>query len=62
LGILESEAALIGDIGADVRAAEAAGATGVLVPTPVTLPAEVAEAPLVATDLADAVRLLREGR
>jgi D-glycero-D-manno-heptose 1,7-bisphosphate phosphatase len=62
LGILESEAALIGDIGADVRAAEAAGATGVLVPTPVTLPAEVAEAPLVATDVADAVRLLQEGR
>lgn len=62
LGITESGAALIGDIGADVRAAEAAGATGVLVPTPVTLAAEVAEAPLVAQDLAGAVRLLQEGR
>ena len=50
------------DVGADVRAAEAAGATGVLVPTPVTLAAEVADAPLVAQDLAGAVRLLQERR
>lgn len=62
LGITESGAALIGDIGADVKAAEAAGAAGVLVPTPVTLAAEVAKAPLVAQDLAGAVRLLQEGR
>jgi HAD superfamily hydrolase (TIGR01662 family) len=62
LGVTESEAALIGDIGADVRAAEAAGATGVLVPTPVTLAAEVADAPLVAQNLAGAVRLLQERR
>lgn len=60
LGIAESEAALIGDIGADVRAAEAAGATGVLVPTPVTRAEEVAGARLVARNLADAVVLLRE--
>ncbi len=60
LGIDESEAALIGDIGADVRAAEAAGATGVLVPTPVTRAEEVAAARLVAHDLAGAVVLLRE--
>jgi phosphoglycolate phosphatase-like HAD superfamily hydrolase len=58
LGIQESEAALIGDIGADVRAAEAAGATGVLVPTPVTRLEEVAEAQLVARNLAEAVSLL----
>ena len=62
LGVSESEAALIGDIGADVKAAEAAGATGVLVPTPVTLAGEVADAPLVAQDLAGAVRLLQERR
>ena len=62
LGIGESEAALIGDIGADVRAAEAAGAIGVLVPTPVTLAEEVADARLVAQDLAGAVLLLQEGR
>ncbi|VXB94393.1 D,D-heptose 1,7-bisphosphate phosphatase [Arthrobacter sp. 9AX] len=60
LGIEEREAALIGDIGADVRAAEAAGATGVLVPTPVTRAEEVAEAQLVARDLAEAVSLLSE--
>ncbi|WP_426765452.1 D-glycero-alpha-D-manno-heptose-1,7-bisphosphate 7-phosphatase [Pseudarthrobacter sp. 1G09] len=60
LGIDESEAALIGDIGADVLAAEAAGATGVLVPTPVTRAEEVAAARLVAHDLAGAVVLLRE--
>ncbi len=59
LGIHESEAALIGDIGADVSAAEAAGATGVLVPTPVTRAEEVAQARLVARDLAEAVALLR---
>ncbi|MDQ0146495.1 MULTISPECIES: D-glycero-alpha-D-manno-heptose-1,7-bisphosphate 7-phosphatase [Pseudarthrobacter] len=60
LGIHESEAALIGDIGADVGAAEAAGATGVLVPTPVTRAEEVAAARLVASDLSSAVGLLQE--
>ena len=59
LGIDASEAALIGDIGADVGAAEAAGATGVLVPTPVTRAEEVAAARLVAPDLASAVGLLQ---
>jgi HAD superfamily hydrolase (TIGR01662 family) len=59
LGIDESEAALIGDIGADVGAAEAAGATGVLVPTPVTRAEEVAAARLVASDLATAVGMLQ---
>ena len=59
LGIDESEAALIGDIGTDVGAAEAAGATGVLVPTPVTRAEEVAAARLVASDLATAVGMLQ---
>jgi len=59
LGIAASEAALIGDIGADVGAAEAAGAIGVLVPTPVTRTEEVAAARLVAADLASAVGLLQ---
>ena len=58
LGIAESQAALIGDIGADVGAAEAAGAVGVLVPTPVTRAEEVDSARFVATDLAAAVGLL----
>jgi len=60
LGIDPSEAALIGDIGADVQAAEAAGACGVLVPTPQTRAEEVADARLVAGDLAAAVDLLLE--
>ena len=59
LGISASQAALIGDIGADVGAAEAAGAIGVLVPTPVTRAEEVAGARLVAADLASAVGLLQ---
>jgi HAD superfamily hydrolase (TIGR01662 family) len=46
---------LIGDIGTDVDAAAAAGATGLLVPTEVTRAAEVAQAPAVVADLADAV-------
>ena len=60
LGLETSEVALIGDIGSDVEAAEAAGAVGVLVPTPVTRPDEVARSRLVAPDLAGAVRLLLE--
>ncbi|MBX7443976.1 MULTISPECIES: HAD-IIIA family hydrolase [unclassified Arthrobacter] len=59
LGISASQTALIGDIGADVGAAEAAGAIGVLVPTPVTRAEEVARARLVAADLASAVGLLQ---
>ncbi|MFC0003735.1 HAD-IIIA family hydrolase [Micromonospora siamensis] len=46
---------LVGDIGRDVTAALAAGATGVLVPTPVTRPEEIAAAPHVARDLPAAV-------
>jgi histidinol-phosphate phosphatase family protein len=54
---------VIGDVGGDMRAALAAGATGVLVPTPITRPEEVAEAPVVAGTVADAVDLvLRRGR
>jgi histidinol-phosphate phosphatase family protein len=59
LGLPTSAVAVIGDIGADVEAARAAGAYGMLVPTPVTLPAEVEAAPVVAPDLSAAVdRLL----
>ncbi|HJW00092.1 MAG TPA: HAD family hydrolase [Arthrobacter sp.] len=60
LGLETSEVALIGDIGSDVEAAEAAGAVGVLVPTPLTRPEEVAGSRLVAPDLAGAIRLLLE--
>jgi phosphoglycolate phosphatase-like HAD superfamily hydrolase len=49
---------VVGDIGADVGAALAAGARPVLVPTPVTRPEEVAAAPHVADDLLAALDLL----
>jgi HAD superfamily hydrolase (TIGR01662 family) len=50
--------AVVGDIGRDMAAALAAGAAGVLVPTPHTLADEVAAAPAVADDLAGAVELI----
>ncbi|WP_222262251.1 HAD-IIIA family hydrolase [Modestobacter marinus] len=46
---------VIGDIGADVEAAAAAGAHGILVPTPVTRPQEVTAAPHRAPTLTEAV-------
>ena len=58
LGVQPSDCALIGDIGADVGAALAAGARPVLVPTPVTRQEEVDAAPEVARDLLAAVALL----
>ncbi|MFE5490395.1 D-glycero-alpha-D-manno-heptose-1,7-bisphosphate 7-phosphatase [Streptomyces virginiae] len=58
LGAAPARTVVIGDIGADVEAASAAGARGVLVPTPATRPEEVAAAPETASDLLTAVRLL----
>jgi histidinol-phosphate phosphatase family protein len=58
LGIAPERCAVIGDIGADVEAARAAGARAVLVPTPRTRAEEVAAAPEVAPDLEAAVELL----
>jgi HAD superfamily hydrolase (TIGR01662 family) len=55
LGVDPRRCVVIGDIGADVEAAHAAGALGVLVPTPATRAAEVAAAPIVASDLGAAV-------
>ncbi|MFI6067750.1 HAD-IIIA family hydrolase [Micromonospora sp. NPDC051227] len=55
LGTTPSRCVLVGDIGRDVGAAMAAGAAGVLVPTPMTRPEEVAAAGWVATDLPAAV-------
>jgi histidinol-phosphate phosphatase family protein len=57
LGVPTSRCVVIGDIGADVAAAQAAGARAVLVPTPVTRPEEVRAAPAVAPDLPSAVEL-----
>ena len=50
-----AECAVVGDIGSDVDAASAAGAYAILVPTPATLPQERSRAPVVCTDLRDAV-------
>jgi histidinol-phosphate phosphatase family protein len=59
LGVPVARCALVGDIGADVAAAQAAGAgAAVLVPTPVTRADEVAAAPCVAPDFGVAVDLL----
>ncbi|MDN3309387.1 HAD-IIIA family hydrolase [Microbacterium oryzae] len=58
LGLAPSQVAVIGDIGADMGAAAAAGARAVLVPTARTLPEEVAAAPAAATDLRAAVEML----
>lgn len=58
LGVRPAECALIGDTGADVGAARAAGARAVLVPTAVTRPEEIADAPEVAPDLGAAIDLL----
>jgi histidinol-phosphate phosphatase family protein len=62
LGIDPGRCAVVGDIGADVEAARAAGARGVLVPTPRTRREEVAAAPERASDLGEAVELLLGAR
>ncbi|GGM88678.1 hypothetical protein GCM10010106_39960 [Thermopolyspora flexuosa] len=57
LGVDVRDCVVIGDIGRDIEAAARAGARGILVPTPVTLPAEIAAAPEIAPDLPAAVAL-----
>lgn len=60
LGVPASRCVVVGDIGADVRAAQAAGAHAILVPTAKTRPEEVRLAERtaqVASDLTGAVRL-----
>jgi HAD superfamily hydrolase (TIGR01662 family) len=52
---------VVGDIGADVEAATAAGAVGILVPTPVTRRPEVAAAPRRAATLTEAVDAVLAG-
>jgi D-glycero-D-manno-heptose 1,7-bisphosphate phosphatase len=58
LGVPPQRVTVVGDIGADIEAATAAGAASVLVPTPVTRPEEVAAAPVVRPDLVAAVGYL----
>jgi histidinol-phosphate phosphatase family protein len=58
LGVAPDRCAVVGDIGADVEAARAAGARGVLVPTLRTRREEVDAAPEHAADLSSAVDML----
>jgi HAD superfamily hydrolase (TIGR01662 family) len=58
LGVLPAECVVVGDIGADVGAAVASGAGGVLVPTEVTRREELSAAPVVAATLDEVVMLL----
>ena len=60
-GVEPQACVVIGDIGADVEAAHAAGAQAILVPTDVTRPGEIAAAPRVARTLLDAVHMAVEG-
>jgi HAD superfamily hydrolase (TIGR01662 family) len=57
LAVPPGRTVVIGDIGADVEAARAAGARGILVPTTATRPEETAAADTTAADLLAAVRL-----
>ncbi|AEV83547.1 haloacid dehalogenase [Actinoplanes sp. SE50] len=58
LGTTPQRCVVVGDIGRDMAAALAAGAAGILVPTPVTLPDEVDAAPAVVPDLTAAAELI----
>ncbi len=57
MGVDPRRCVVIGDIGADVEAALAAGATAIMVPTAATRPAEVLAAPTVVDRLAAATEL-----
>jgi beta-phosphoglucomutase-like phosphatase (HAD superfamily) len=58
LGVDVAHCVVIGDIGADVSAASAAGARAILVPTGATRSEEIDEAPETAATLFDAVALV----
>jgi histidinol-phosphate phosphatase family protein len=61
LGVAPARCVVIGDVAADIEAATAAGAVGILVPTPVTRRQEVAAAARRAEDLATAVNDVLSG-
>jgi len=62
LGVEPERCVIVGDIGSDVAAAHAAGARAVLVPTDATRGAEIAMAPIVATDVEEAVAMILAGQ
>jgi histidinol-phosphate phosphatase family protein len=57
LGTLPERCVVVGDVGSDVEAAQAAGARAVLVPSSRTTAEEIDAAPVVASTLAEAVTL-----
>ncbi|NKE61310.1 HAD family hydrolase [Lentzea sp. PSKA42] len=59
LNVSPERTVVVGDIGADVVAAQAAGAVPVLVPTGVTRPEEVERAPRTAPDLLAVLEMIR---
>ncbi len=61
LGVAPEDVAVVGDIGADVGAARAAGARGILVPTQVTRREEIDAAAEVAPTVGAAVERLLDG-
>ena len=62
LDVTPERCVLVGDIGSDVEAAQAAGARGILVPTPTTRGEEVETAEQVAPTLSAAVDAILAGR
>jgi HAD superfamily hydrolase (TIGR01662 family) len=62
LGADPARCVLVGDIGTDVRAAEAAGGVGILVPAPATSRDDVSAAARVHPDLGSAVTAILAGR
>lgn len=60
LGVAPSAVVVVGDIGSDLGAAAAAGAAGILVPTPLTRRDEVGSAAQVASTLAAAAAMILE--
>ena len=62
LGVSPAGCVVIGDIGADMGSAQAAGARAILVPTRQTRPEEVRAAPQCAPTLTDAVDVVLAGR
>ena len=62
LGVDPRHCVVVGDIGSDVLAARAVGASAILVPTSATRAEEIRDAPVVATDLESAVDLALGGR
>ena len=61
LGVEPSHCVVVGDIGSDIEAAEAAGARGILVPTPATRTVEVEAADQVCVDATAAVDQILAG-